>query len=342
MTKTGYYDRSYKVTVIAGQTYTCPTWPLELVPTSGANADFSPFGGMDIRTDPEGADIWIHKMGMPHPAANQGMSPALLYLEPGDYEVYLTKDGYQQSATQTVKVERLYPEREPVRVEFTLTPLSPTFISISPSFGPTTGSTAVTVTGTNFVDGGSLSVTIGGVAATEVSVIDSTGIAATTPSGTSWTPGRCGYQRGWPDRTGTGIYTYEVPPTPAPTLTSISPATGSTAGGTSVTISGTGFTGATAVTFGGGAATFTVKSATQITAITPAHADRDRKRCCNYTRRHRNRYQQIYLCDFRSDVDKHLSGIRFDSGRYQCNDFWNGLYRCDCSNLWWYSGNVHG
>ena len=193
VTRSGYYDRSYKVTVIAGQTYTCPTWPLELVPTSGANADFSPFGGMDIRTDPEGADIWIDKTDDAVPAANQGLAPALLYLEPGDYEVYLTKDGYQQSATQTVKVERLYPEREPVRVEFTLTPLSPTFTSISPSFGPTTGSTAVTITGTNFVDGGSLSVTIGGVAATEVSVIDSTGLQQPLPPAqldprTSWLP----------------------------------------------------------------------------------------------------------------------------------------------------------
>ena len=41
-------------------------------------------------------------------------------------------------------------------------------------------------------------------------------------------------------------------------------------GGTSVTITGTNFTGATAVTFGGIAATsFTVNSATQITAVAP-------------------------------------------------------------------------
>ena len=47
------------------------------------------------------------------------------------------------------------------------------------------------------------------------------------------------------------------------------------AGGTSVTITGTNFTGATAVTFGGTAATgVTVVSATSITATTPAHAFR--------------------------------------------------------------------
>ena len=58
---------------------------------------------------------------------------------------------------------------------------------------------------------------------------------------------------------------------PAPTVASILPTSGSTAGGTSVTITGTDFTGATAVTIGGSAATgVTVLNATTITATTPA------------------------------------------------------------------------
>ncbi len=58
-----------------------------------------------------------------------------------------------------------------------------------------------------------------------------------------------------------------------PTVTSISPAAGPTAGGTSVTITGTNFTGATAVKFGTtDADSYTVDSATQITATAPAHA----------------------------------------------------------------------
>jgi hypothetical protein len=57
----------------------------------------------------------------------------------------------------------------------------------------------------------------------------------------------------------------------APTVTAISPSTGTTAGGTGVTITGTDLTGATAVTIGGTAATgVTVVSATSITATTPA------------------------------------------------------------------------
>ena len=58
--------------------------------------------------------------------------------------------------------------------------------------------------------------------------------------------------------------------TPAPTVTGISPPSGPTAGGTSVTISGTNLTGATAVSFGSTAATnVAVLSASQITATSP-------------------------------------------------------------------------
>ncbi|MEA2905552.1 MAG: hypothetical protein QOI12_2939 [Alphaproteobacteria bacterium] len=57
----------------------------------------------------------------------------------------------------------------------------------------------------------------------------------------------------------------------APTVASVSPASGPTAGGTSVTITGTKFIGATAVKFGTTAATsFTVNSSALITATAPA------------------------------------------------------------------------
>jgi uncharacterized protein (TIGR03437 family) len=52
-------------------------------------------------------------------------------------------------------------------------------------------------------------------------------------------------------------------------VTGISPASGGTAGGDSVTITGSGFTGATEVEFGGVTAQMTVDSDTQITAISP-------------------------------------------------------------------------
>jgi alpha-tubulin suppressor-like RCC1 family protein len=57
-----------------------------------------------------------------------------------------------------------------------------------------------------------------------------------------------------------------------PTVTAVSPAAGPTAGGTTVTITGTDFTGATEVKFGGTNATFTFNSPTSITAFSPARA----------------------------------------------------------------------
>jgi len=65
-----------------------------------------------------------------------------------------------------------------------------------------------------------------------------------------------------------------APPPSAPTITSFDPTSGPV--GTSVTVTGTGFTGATSVSFGAFAATsYTVDSDTQITAVVPsgfAHA----------------------------------------------------------------------
>jgi len=60
---------------------------------------------------------------------------------------------------------------------------------------------------------------------------------------------------------------------PAPTVSAISPNTGTVNGGTAVTVTGTGFLSGAAVTIGGAAATgVTVVSSTSITAKTPAHA----------------------------------------------------------------------
>jgi hypothetical protein len=70
----------------------------------------------------------------------------------------------------------------------------------------------------------------------------------------------------------TNGYTY-VSSNPAPTVTAITPTSGTTAGGTAVTITGTGFLSGATVSLGGTAATgVTVVSSTSITATTAAHA----------------------------------------------------------------------
>ncbi|WP_281660333.1 putative Ig domain-containing protein [Microvirgula aerodenitrificans] len=95
-------------------------------------------------------------------------------------------------------------------------------------------------------------------------------------SGTPTTPGTYTFEVSAVENfAGTGVasYTVVVNGGTTPTLTQVTPPTGSTAGGTTVTLTGTNLTGATAVSFGGSAASsFTVNNATTITATTPAHA----------------------------------------------------------------------
>ena len=152
---------------------------------------------------------------------------------------------------------------------YTAPPPAPTVSSVAPVSGPAGGGTAVTVTGTGFLAGAS--VTFGGTAATNVVVVGPTSITAKTPSHATGAVNVVVTNTDGQSGTATGAYTYT--PNPAPTVTAISPATGPAGGGTPVTITGTGFlTGAT-VTFGGTSATgVTVVSATSITATAPAHA----------------------------------------------------------------------
>ena len=140
-----------------------------------------------------------------------------------------------------------------------------TVTSISPSSGSTVGGTAVTITGTNFVTGAT--VTFGSVAATNVVVVSSTTITATTPAGSAGaTTVTVTNPSGLSGSSGSA-FTYLAPPT----VSSVSPNSGSTAGGTAVTITGTNFAAGAAVTFGGAAATnVVVVSSTTITATTPA------------------------------------------------------------------------
>ncbi|NNN20370.1 MAG: hypothetical protein HKL80_00005, partial [Acidimicrobiales bacterium] len=68
-----------------------------------------------------------------------------------------------------------------------------------------------------------------------------------------------------------GYYSPPLSTIPIPTVTSISPNSGPNTGGTRVTITGTGFSGATSVDFGTtSAASFTVNSDSQITATSPS------------------------------------------------------------------------
>ena len=81
-----------------------------------------------------------------------------------------------------------------------------------------------------------------------------------------------GYLRSTTTPSSIGAFEFGGSTPTAPTVTSVSPTTGSGAGGTNITITGTNIAGATSVTIGGTAASnLVVNSPTSITVTTPAH-----------------------------------------------------------------------
>ncbi len=151
---------------------------------------------------------------------------------------------------------------------FTYTGTGATVTSVSPSVGPAAGGTFVTVTGTNFVSGAT--VTFGGGSATSVVIVSTTQITCVTPSGAAGPVNVTVTNPSASPGTLVNGFTYQGP---APTLTSATPNVGPIAGGTLVTLAGTNFLAGATVTFGGTVATsVTVASTTQITCVTPAHA----------------------------------------------------------------------
>ena len=144
---------------------------------------------------------------------------------------------------------------------------APVVSSVSPNQGPPSGGTTVTVTGAGFT--GATAVRFGTKTATSFTVNSSTQITAVSPSGTSTVNVTVTTSQG----TSTQQVAFTYVTIPAPSLSSLSPSQGPVAGGTTVTLTGTNLTGATAVRFNGAAAaSFTVNSSTQITAVSPAHA----------------------------------------------------------------------
>jgi hypothetical protein len=147
----------------------------------------------------------------------------------------------------------------------------PTVTSVTPNEGPTTGETGVIITGTRLdqattVQFGEASAGFKVKSPTEIEAVSPPGkgkvdVIVSSPAGASPSGLRDQFTYVSP-KGGKGV---------RPAVTNASPGEGPTAGGTVVTISGTNLTGATAVTFGStGAKSFTVISATEVTAVSPA------------------------------------------------------------------------
>lgn len=143
---------------------------------------------------------------------------------------------------------------------------APTITSISPTRGPMAGGTVVTISGTNFVAGAT--VTFDGLAQAGVTVVDANTITLTTVAGAQGPANVVVTNTDLTRVTSSNGYIFEGP---APTVTGISPASGALAGGTLVTITGSNFVAGAEVAFDGVAATgVTVVDPGTITATTPA------------------------------------------------------------------------
>jgi large repetitive protein len=153
--------------------------------------------------------------------------------------------------------------------QFTYVPV-PTVTGVQPGAGSTGGYSSVTVTGTDFTDasGGfyATGVFFGGVRSLITSIVSPTEMVATAPiQGPGTVDVTVATSSGASPVSAADRFTYVSPPT----VTGLTPSSGAAAGGTTVAVDGTGFTGATAVSFGAIPATFSVVSDTRITAQAP-------------------------------------------------------------------------
>jgi hypothetical protein len=144
---------------------------------------------------------------------------------------------------------------------------APTLSAVTPTQGSMSGGTTVTISGSNFVSGATVS--FGGTAASNVAFNSSTSLTATTPAHAAGLVNITITNPDGQNGTLTNAFTYTAL---APTLTSVSPNSGSKNGGTVVTLTGTNFISGATATFGGTAATILTLNSTTITATTPGHA----------------------------------------------------------------------
>jgi hypothetical protein len=114
-------------------------------------------------------------------------------------------------------------------------------------------------------------VSFGGHAAQSFTINSDSSITAVTPAAYDGTVDVTvqTLASGWSGTSPADRFTYADA---APTVTGVSPKTGSAAGGDTVTITGSGFMNASRVSFGGVSASFTVNNDGSITATTPARS----------------------------------------------------------------------
>ncbi|WP_217999227.1 IPT/TIG domain-containing protein, partial [Nocardia exalbida] len=190
-------------------------------------------------------------------AVNFGATPATSFIVDSDTQI----TAVAPAGTGTVVVTATTAGGTSNGVAYTYV-AAPSLTTLLPSVGLEAGGTVVVITGTDLT--GTTAVDFGGTPATSFTINSPTQITAVAPAGTGTVQVTATTSGG----TSNGLaYTYLAVPALAVVLPNVGPA----AGGTTVVLTGTNLTGTTSVDFGGTPATsFTVDSATQITAVTPA------------------------------------------------------------------------
>jgi IPT/TIG domain len=167
-------------------------------------------------------------------------------------------------AADTVGLGRLTQNRNQKLVNTTVQIGPPAVSGISPAAGPTAGGTTVTITGVHFA--GSTGVAFGPVAATGVSIVSDIVMTAISPAGQGTIDVTLISPAGTSALNSADQFAY-LPP---PAVTDVKPNEGPAAGGTAVTLTGSGFTQATAVQFGTSASSsLGVTSDNTIQAVSP-------------------------------------------------------------------------
>ncbi|MFE6747106.1 IPT/TIG domain-containing protein [Kitasatospora purpeofusca] len=151
----------------------------------------------------------------------------------------------------------------------TTAPAPAAVTGVGPAQGPVTGGATVTVTGTGLA--GASAVRFGGTPATQVTVISDLEVTATVPAHAAGTVDvTVTTPAGTSPASAADRYTYFA----QPTVTAVAPGSGPVAGGTPVSVTGTGLAGATSLTFGPGSPAAAVSCPTDTTCTTtsPPHA----------------------------------------------------------------------
>ncbi len=145
-------------------------------------------------------------------------------------------------------------------------PASPVINGLSPNSGPVSGGTEVTISGSNFASGATVS--FGGVAGSSVVVASATQISVVSPAHIAGSVEVTVNENG---QTSSGAsFTYSAV---SPTVAGVFPNSGPTAGGTTVTISGTNFLSGASVLFGTvSSPSVSVSSGSKILAVTPPNS----------------------------------------------------------------------